>query len=210
MRQKWSVVAKVSELGRIAVIRRWRWWCAAAGIVSLAPLLMAQAATGRSDGLVVLRSNADFATTLARVEPAVRARELFVMRVIDHADSAAQFGRELAPNTVVLFGNPQVGSQLMACEPRVGIDLPQKLLIWEADGAVMVAYNDPAYLVRRHAIAGCGDLIGRVTESLRAISAQVSGGESGERQEATTGTTQELRRLYEADQEDRRPSTPPT
>jgi len=176
MRQSAGVHIMRAGLEAFSATRRWRLWGAAAVIASLAPLLMAQSAAGRSEGLIVVRSNADFATTLARVEPAVTARGLFVMRVIDHSAAAAQFGLELPPNTVVLFGNPQNGSQLMACEPRVGIDLPQKLLIWEAGGAVMVAHNDPAYLVRRHAIKGCGDLIGRFTESLRAISAEVSGG----------------------------------
>ncbi len=149
---------------------------AAAGIVYLAQPSTAQVSVSPADGVIVVRSDADFATTLARVEPAVKARGLFVMRVLDHSASAAQFGRVLAPNTVILFGNPQIGSQLMACEPRAGIDLPQKLLLWEADGAVMVAYNDPAYLVRRHSIQGCDAVVATVSENLRVISTQVAAG----------------------------------
>ncbi len=176
MQTTWLPEAGPSMFRRTADVRRRGLWWAVAGLLCLAQPSNAQVATNPADGVIVLRSDADFATTLARVEPAVVARGLFVMRVLDHSASAAQFGRVLAPNTVVLFGNPQIGSQLMACEPRAGIDLPQKLLLWEADGAVMVAYNDPAYLVRRHAIQGCGETIALISENLRVISAQVSGG----------------------------------
>jgi uncharacterized protein (DUF302 family) len=131
-------------------------------------------------GLVTQRSNADFATTLARVEPAVKARGLFVMRVMDHAAAAAQFGRWLAPNTVVLFGNPEVGSQVMTCAPGAGIDLPQKLQLYQQDGAVMVAYNDPDHLKRRHAITGCDAILAQVAENLAAVAERVANGDNGE------------------------------
>ncbi len=157
--------------------RRLRW--AALGLIcvgSVAAQVAAQSGSRDGEGMVTFQSNADFATTVGRVEAEVKARGLFVMRVLDHAAAAAQFGRELAPNTVVLFGNPQIGSQVMACAPSVGIDLPQKLQIREEGGAVHVSYNDPAYLVRRHAIVGCDEVLALVTENLRTIARRVAGG----------------------------------
>jgi uncharacterized protein (DUF302 family) len=105
--------------------------------------------------MIAYRSDTVFAATMERVEPTVRARGLFVMRVLDHAAGAARFDQVMYPNSVVLFGNPQIGSQVMRCAPRAGIDLPQKLLVWEEDGAVFVAYNNPQYLIQRHSIVGC-------------------------------------------------------
>lgn len=137
--------------------------------------LTAQEAVVSSEGMIAFRSDTAFAATLERVEPAITERGLFVMRVLDHAGSAAKFGQELSPNSVVLFGSPQVGSQLMTCEPLVGIDLPQKLLVWEDGGATYVAYNDPEYLVRRHSISGCEEMLARVAENLDAIARAVAG-----------------------------------
>jgi uncharacterized protein (DUF302 family) len=125
--------------------------------------------------MIVYESDAAFDQTVARVETAVTGRDLRVMRVFEHAQAAAQFGHSLDPNTVVLFGNPRVGSQLMACAPRVGIDLPQKLLVWAADGVARVGYNDPAYLAKRHSIEGCDELLGRVADTLDAIAREVAG-----------------------------------
>jgi uncharacterized protein (DUF302 family) len=140
-----------------------------------APSLNAQEATTGSEGMIAYTSDTDFATTLARVEPAVKARGLFVMRVLDHAVGAAKFDRVLSPNSVVLFGNPKVGSQVMRCAPRAGIDLPQKLLVWEEDGTVVVAYNDPDYLRQRHSIVGCDELLARVAENIDRIARTVAG-----------------------------------
>ena len=142
-------------------------------VVAAAPL-RAQAAN--TSGMIVYQSDAGFAATLARVDSAVKKRGLFVMHVLDHSAAAAKFGQTLAPNTVVLFGNPQVGSQLMACAPRVAIDLPQKLLVWEETGRVKVGYNDPSYLARRHGIQGCAAVLKRVEETLRAVALEVAGG----------------------------------
>jgi uncharacterized protein (DUF302 family) len=125
--------------------------------------------------MITYASDTTFAATLERVEPAVKARGLFLMRVLDHAGAAKQFGQTLSPNSVVLFGNPKVGSQVMQCAPRVGIDLPQKLLVWKEDGAVYVAYNDPSYLIRRHSVAGCDALLERVAGNLDRIARAVAG-----------------------------------
>lgn len=147
-------------------------WVAALGVSSAA----AQVRVDASEGMIAYRSDAGFSATLERVEPAIEARGLFVMKVMDHAAAAKQVGRDLSPNTVVLFGNPRIGSQVMTCAPRAGIDLPQKLLVWAEDGAVFVAYNDPAHLVWRHSIEGCDDLLARVAENLDGLAREVAGG----------------------------------
>ncbi len=149
------------------------WLCVAALGVSSA---VAQDRVEASEGMIAYRSDAGFAATLERVEPAIEARGLFVMKVMDHAAAAKQVGQDLSPITVVLFGNPKIGSQVMTCAPRAGIDLPQKLLVWEEDGAVFVAYNDPAHLGWRHSIEGCEDLLARVAENLDGLAREVAGG----------------------------------
>lgn len=128
------------------------------------------------NGLVTYETEADFPATVERIEPAVKSRGLFLMRIMDHAAAAAQMGRELRPNTVALFGNPRVGSQVMNCAPTAGIDLPQKLLVWEGDGGtVFVAYNDPAWLKQRHGIEGCDAILGDVRGTLDSIAREVAG-----------------------------------
>ncbi len=135
----------------------------------------AYAQTDVGNGLVAYESTFGFSATVERIEPAVKERGLFLMRMMDHAAAAAQMGRELSPNTVALFGNPQVGSQVMTCAPTAGIDLPQRLHVWSDGGTVIVAYNDPDWLKQRHRIAGCDEILSGVRETLDSIALEVAG-----------------------------------
>jgi len=150
-----------------------------AGLACIAVGITPGTAVGQSvsdHGLVKYVSDASFDETVGRIETAVTSRNLFLMRVVDHSSAAAQMGRELRPNTVVLFGNPRVGSQIMACAPSAGIDLPQKLHVWEDGEAVVhVTYNNPEWLIDRHSIHGCNEIVGRVKITLDAIARNVAG-----------------------------------
>ncbi|MDP2482384.1 MAG: DUF302 domain-containing protein [Candidatus Palauibacterales bacterium] len=147
-------------------------WLGTAFVAASAGVAQERIAT--SDGVVAYVSDVPFVSTVGRVQSAVTSRGLYVMQVLDHTRAAAQLGYDIGPNTVVLFGNPEVGAQVMTCAPRAGIDLPQKLHVWEEGGMVLVGYNDPSYLVRRHSIEGCDELIDRVAETLDSLARDVA------------------------------------
>jgi uncharacterized protein (DUF302 family) len=121
-------------------------------IALMALLSVAHAA----DGLVELKSPHGAKATMDKLEELVKQRGLNVFARIDHAAGAAKVGKSLRPTEVLIFGNPQGGTPFMECAQSVGIDLPLKALVWEdSSGQVWLAYNDPAYLARRHAVAKC-------------------------------------------------------
>ncbi len=105
------------------------------------------------DGLETIKRTTDFETTTARIEAAIEDSDLQLLETIDHAENAATLGLELPPTTLFLFGTPEVGTPLMQAGRSIAIDLPQKLLIWEADGDVFVTYNHPQRLATRHEVA---------------------------------------------------------
>jgi uncharacterized protein (DUF302 family) len=112
-------------------------------------------ATG-GHGLVALKSPHSQADTLTRLEAQVRQRNLNVFARIDHAGAAQRSGMTLRPTEVMIFGNPQAGTPLMACVQSLGIDLPMKALVWtDAAGQVWLGYNDPVWLVHRNGGADC-------------------------------------------------------
>ena len=60
----------------------------------------------------------------------------------------------------------------MQCSQVAGIDLPLKALIWEdVDGTVYLSYNHPDFLADRHDLAGCEQVLGKVTEALKGLAA---------------------------------------
>jgi uncharacterized protein (DUF302 family) len=105
------------------------------------------------DGLVTVAGGDSVAATVDRIEADIEASPLTLVTTIDHAANAASVDADLPPTRLLVFGNPAVGTPLMGQSRTVGIDLPQKLLVWEADdGSVNVTYTDPAALAARHGI----------------------------------------------------------
>src|ERR1700692_1754506 len=87
------------------------------------------------DGLRILPTQHSVSQVLQRVETLARARGLTVFARIDFSGDAERSGLTLRPTGLVLLGNPQAGTPLMAANPTVAIDLPLKVLAWEdADG----------------------------------------------------------------------------
>jgi len=118
-------------------------------------------------GLVSVKSSHDVKTTADRLEGVLNQKGMNIFIRINHAQGARKIGKELRPTELIIFGNPKVGAPLMQCRQSVGIDLPQKALIWQdAQGQVWLSYNDPNYLVERHAITGCDDVIKKVEKAL--------------------------------------------
>lgn len=114
-------------------------------------------------GLVVVESNRSFEDTWGTLLDALDANpNIGVVATIDHAANAANVDMALPPTREVFFGNPNLGTPLMQRRQTVGIDLPQKMLIWEDDRGVFLAYNSTKYLQWRHWLT-------RVREQLQTI-----------------------------------------
>ena len=132
------------------------------GLVLLSMTAMAD------DGLIRIESANSVSATADRLEEILKKMGMTVFTRINHTQGAYKVGISIPPTEVVIFGNPRVGTPLMQCAPTVAIDLPQKMLIWQdADsGKVWLAYNDPAYLARRHDIQGCDEALTKIAGAL--------------------------------------------
>lgn len=127
---------------------------------------------GRSDGLVTVESAHDADTTFERLVAAIEAAPPNILFTLEHDRNAAQIGLDLAPTKLIVFGNPVLGTPLMQRRQTIGIDLPQKFLVWEdADGTVRIAYNDPYVIARRHRVGGERDTLDTIAGALAGLSA---------------------------------------
>lgn len=89
---------------------------------------------------------------------------------VDHQANAQGTGNAelvLRPTTVILFGNPNLGTPLMQANQQAGLDLPLKMLAYEdADSNTQLAYNDPTYLQQRHELSGVDAQLAMMTGAL--------------------------------------------
>jgi uncharacterized protein (DUF302 family) len=106
-----------------------------------------------SAGFVQVQSRHSVVTTADRLELALKGAGIIVFARIDFSGDAARAGLSMHAETLLIFGNPKAGTPLMVAQPSVGLDLPLKALFWEdAEGRTWAAYNNPAYVLRRHGL----------------------------------------------------------
>ena len=129
--------------------------------------------TGYSaNGIISIQStNGSVEEVANRFEAVLNKKGLKIFARINHSDGAKNVDLNLAPTELLIFGNPKVGTPLMQCSQTTGIDLPQKMLIWQDDkGLVWLTYNDPKYIAERHGISeNCAKVITKIGKVLNVL-----------------------------------------
>ena len=121
--------------------------CGFAVLLAMPLVISAQASRAADAGLVTKASNHSVKETIERFENAVRSKGWVVFTEIDHAAAAKQVGLDMKPRTVILFGNPKIGTAPMQKAGTLAIDNPPKALVWEDDsGKVWLTYNSGEYI----------------------------------------------------------------
>ena len=94
--------------------------------------------------MVELTATGDTDQVEARLREALDSHGLQLFARIDHATGARKAEVELEPNVLLIFGNPSVGTPLMQADPRVGIELPLRMLIWQDPHGTHIGTSTPA------------------------------------------------------------------
>lgn len=128
-------------------------------------------------GLIVLESKYSVDSTFARMERALEENDqISIVARLDHSANADRVDLSLRPTRILMFGNPAIGTPLMQSSQTTGIDLPQKILVYEdADGTVHLAYNNPQYLAERHDITDREKELQTASKALRTLARRAVG-----------------------------------
>ena len=93
--------------------------------------------------------------TVEKLTRLLQSKGVTLFAIVDHSGEAEKVGMHVLPTRLLIFGNPKAGTPLMLARPRVAIDLPLKILVWEdSDGRTWMSYNSPDYLKQRHGLPG--------------------------------------------------------
>ncbi|EAH5690395.1 DUF302 domain-containing protein [Campylobacter jejuni] len=84
-----------------------------------------------NDDFIYEKSKYNFNELIKRVEQELKDRNLTIFAKFNHYQNALDVNLTLKSNTVIVFGNPIVGTYLMQENPMIGIELPLKILIWQ-------------------------------------------------------------------------------
>ena len=107
-----------------------------------------------NNGIISQPSPYSVTETIDRLEAILQAKGITIFARIDQQAEAEKVGLTLPPTQLLLFGNPKAGTLLMVAEPMIALDLPLKVLAWEAaDNKVRLSYNDANYLKQRFSLS---------------------------------------------------------
>jgi uncharacterized protein (DUF302 family) len=105
------------------------------------------------DGIVRVKSAVPMAEAISRIKSDIAAKGIKFFDEIDQSKLAADAGIRLRPSTLLIFGNPPLGTQFITSNPDAGLDWPVRLLLTQDDnGEVWAIWTDFTWIARRHNI----------------------------------------------------------
>lgn len=126
--------------------------------------------------VIQIQSSGETAQTVARLEHAISERHLRVVAVVSHGNAARKVGLELRPTTLVIFGNPPLGTRIMKMNQLAGLSLPIQMLVWQgARNRTWVSYTALVAFARRYELLADAPPIWAMGSALGAIAAEAAG-----------------------------------
>jgi uncharacterized protein (DUF302 family) len=105
------------------------------------------------DGVVRVKSAYSVDETIARLKKDIADKGIRFFLEVDQSQLAAEAGNKVRPSTLLIFGNPPLGTQFLTAKPQAGLDWPVRLLVQQDDkGDVWAVYTDFNWIARRHGI----------------------------------------------------------
>ena len=93
-----------------------------------------------------------FEETVAAIQKTLNSKGITIFATIEHHKAAEAVGESMQPATVLIVGNPKVGTALMQENPRFAIELPLKILIYEEGKTVNIRYEKVAAIAEKYHI----------------------------------------------------------
>jgi len=104
--------------------------------------------------------------TIDRLQNLLKNKGIEIFKRVDHGAGAKRVGLKLRDSQLLIFGNPKMGSPLMAEAPMMGLDLPMKALAWkDTEGQVWLSYLDPLELQKRHNLKS-SEIVNKMNKAL--------------------------------------------
>ena len=126
------------------------------------------------DGIVRVKSAYAMPETINRLKQDIATKGIVFFSTVDQSKLAAEAGIKLRPSTLLVFGNPPLGSLFITSNPQAGLDWPVRLLVQEDErGQVWATYTDFAWIARRHRITDRQDAFKMASNVIASITSSV-------------------------------------
>jgi uncharacterized protein (DUF302 family) len=126
------------------------------------------------DGIVRIKSAYSMPETIKRIKKDVADKGIMFFNEIDQSKLAADAGVTLRPSTLIVFGNPPLGTLFLTSNPSAGLDWPVRVLVYQDEkGDVWVNYTDFMWIAHRHGIMDRDDAFKKASEVIASITSTI-------------------------------------
>ena len=137
-------------------------------------MLLSSAALAQDDGVVRVRSAYSMPDTIARIKADVTAKGIMHFAEIDQSKLAAGAGIHLRPSTLLIFGNPPLGTLFITAKPAAGLDWPVRVLVSQDEtGQVWAMYTDFKWIAARYGITDRDEQFATATGVIASITSTI-------------------------------------
>ena len=127
------------------------------------------------NGIVRVRSAVPMNEAISRIKADIAGKGIRFFMEIDQSQLAAEAGIRLRPSTLLVFGNPPLGTQFITSNPDAGLDWPVRLLLTQDDnGEVWAVWTDFGWIARRHDIRDRDAQFKMATEVVNSITSTIA------------------------------------
>ncbi|MFG1518976.1 MAG: DUF302 domain-containing protein [Thermoplasmataceae archaeon] len=109
------------------------------------------------EGLFLFEINLPFEVVTEKIKTALISQGFTIFAVIDHKQAALGVGLNMMPASVIIFGNPAGGTNMMKASRSVAIDLPSRILV-SGNGKTRIYFNRMEYVKKRHSLRGMDEM----------------------------------------------------
>ncbi len=133
-----------------------------------------------SQTLSVYQSPRSVTETTEQLVFTIKKANLVYFETVSHHEIAAERGVTIGEMQEILFEDGGLTTSLIECQPTTALDLPLKILVWEENDDVYIAFIDPKFMKKRFMLSNCEEVVddmGRllakvVVDGLRALQSQ--------------------------------------
>ena len=139
-------------------------------------VLPAAPALAQGDGVIRVKSAYSMQETVDRIKKDVAAKGIMYFTEVDQSQLAAAAGIKLRPSTLLIFGNPGLGTLFITAKAEAGLDWPVRLLVTQDDqGQVWAVYTDFKWIAERHGIRDRDEQFATATGVITSITSAIKG-----------------------------------
>jgi len=127
------------------------------------------------DGIMRVKSAVPMSEAVSRIKSDIATKGIKFFLEVDQSKLAKDAGVTLRPSTLLIFGNPPLGTQFITANPNAGLDWPVRLLLTQDDnGDVWAVWTDFDWIAKRHNITNRQAQFQMATMVVKSITATIT------------------------------------